>query len=301
MPVSDQRVRYLYEAWRAGSMRAAAEKMDVAPSSISRQISALEAEIGMPIIEHGRRDIRLTDAGQRLVEYHTELESNREKLADDLADLAGNVMGRVNIGIGEGFLGSALFRSFDDLYATYPGIAMSVRVTDTVDMTRMIADDELHFGMAFHPTNEARIASRFSTRIPLCVIAPPDHPIAGRHEARLDILEGEPLALLEQRFRMRQLIDLAAIESRACLSCTLETNSISLLVEYVRARRACTVLPAFSVRADLEAGLLAAVPLSESVLQGLYVHLIARTGRKFSKPALLMMNSLRRHLGEVAR
>lgn len=282
-------------------MRAASEKMDVAPSSVSRQIAALEDEIGMAVIEHGRRDIRLTEAGQRLIEYHTELQSTREKLFEDLADLAGNVTGRVDIGIGEGFLGSALFRSFDDLYTAYPGIAMSVRVTDTLDMMRLIADDELHFGMAFHPTNEPRIASRFSTRIPLCLIVDRDHPFAGLSEATLDMLDNQPMALIEQRFRMRQLIDLAAVESRARFHCMLETNSIALLVEYVLARRALTVLPAFSVRTYVEQGDLCAIPLSEAVLQGLYVHLIVRTGRKFSRPALAMINSLRRHLGEVAR
>ena len=282
-------------------MRAAADRMDIAPSSVSRQIAALEAETGLTLIEHGRRDIRLTQAGQRLVEYHTELLSIRERLADDLANLSGNLTGRVSFAIGEGFLGTALFRSFDDLFAAYPGIAMSVRLTDTAEMIRMIADDELHFGMAFHPTNEPRLVSRFNTRIPLCVIAPPDHRLAAMDEARLDMLDGERMALVDQRFRMRQLIDLAAIESRAQLSCVLETNSIALLVEAVRAGRACTVLPAFSVRGDVEAGRLTAVPLTETVLQSLYVHLITRTGRKFSEPALLMMNSLRMHLGAVAR
>lgn len=282
-------------------MRAAADQMDVAPSSVSRQIAALETETGLTLIEHGRRDIRLTDAGQRLLEYHTELLSIRERLTDDLASLSGNLTGKVSIGIGEGFLGTALFRSFDDLFAVYPGIAMSVRVTDTAEMIRMIAGDELHFGMAFHPANEPRLVSRFSTRIPLCVITPPDHWLAAKDRVRLDMLEGEPMALLDQRFRMRQLIDLAAIESRGRLSCVLETNSIALLVEAVRAGRACTVLPAFSVRGDIEAGRLSAVPLTEPLLQSLYVHLITRTGRKFSEPALLMMKSLRIHLGAVAR
>lgn len=282
-------------------MRAAADEMEVAPSSVSRQISALEAELGADLIEHGRRDIRLTQAGQRVVEYFRELEAARERLRDDLSDIAGNLTGHVRIGIGEGFLGDALFRSFDDLSDAFPGVAMSVRITDTVEMLRMVADDELHFGMVFHPTSMPHIASRFCTRVPLCAIMPADHRMAERQRLSLDALDAEPLALLDSRFRMRQLIELAATESRAQPSCVLETNSIALLIEWVRSGRAITILPQFSVRHDLGAGRMAAVPLTETVLSELYVHLIVRSGRSFSKPVRVLMKSLRERLGAIAQ
>jgi len=301
MQINDMRIRHLFVAWRCGSMRAAADDMEVAPSSVSRQISALESELGAELIEHGRRDIRLTEAGHRVIEYYRELETARERLRDDLSDPAGNLTGHVRIGLGEGFLGDALFRSFDDLSAAFPGVAMSVRITDSVEMLRMVADDELHFGMVFHPTSAPRIASRFSARVPLCAIMPADHPLAGRERLTLDALNGVPLALLDARFRMRQLIELAATESRAQPSCVLDTNSIALLIEWVRSGRAITILPEFSVRHDLGAGRMAAVPLSETVLSELYVHLIVRSGRSFSKPARVLMKSLRDRLGAIAQ
>ena len=45
------RLRYLYEAARLGTMRAASEELNVATSSISRQIAALEKDLGMRLIE----------------------------------------------------------------------------------------------------------------------------------------------------------------------------------------------------------------------------------------------------------
>ena len=56
------RLRYLYEAARLGTMRAASEELNVATSSISRQIAALEKDLGMRLIEGGRRKIKLTDS-----------------------------------------------------------------------------------------------------------------------------------------------------------------------------------------------------------------------------------------------
>ena len=48
--VYDVNIEYLYVAARLGTMRAAAQLLTVSPSSISRQITQLEAEIGAPVI-----------------------------------------------------------------------------------------------------------------------------------------------------------------------------------------------------------------------------------------------------------
>ena len=61
--IDDRRVKYLYEAVLAGSVRAAADKLDMNPSVVSRQISQLEAELAITLIERHGRGIRSTDAG----------------------------------------------------------------------------------------------------------------------------------------------------------------------------------------------------------------------------------------------
>src|SRR5882724_12218142 len=66
---SDLNLQYLYEAARLGSMRAAADLLAVAASSISRQIAQLEGEVGTALIERGARRLRLTEAGRLLIEY----------------------------------------------------------------------------------------------------------------------------------------------------------------------------------------------------------------------------------------
>jgi hypothetical protein len=49
MEISDSRLKYLYEAHRQGTMRAASEFFNVAPSSVSRQIASLERELGLTL------------------------------------------------------------------------------------------------------------------------------------------------------------------------------------------------------------------------------------------------------------
>src|ERR1035437_8635642 len=54
---------------RRGSIKAAAEAMAITPSAVSQQLSVLEREAGLPLLETSGRRVRLTDAGLRLVRH----------------------------------------------------------------------------------------------------------------------------------------------------------------------------------------------------------------------------------------
>ena len=78
--MSDNALHYFYEAATAGSMRLASEKVGVAVSSISRQIAQLEQNMGVALIERGRRSIRLTEAGEHTFEFYKNQRADREAL-----------------------------------------------------------------------------------------------------------------------------------------------------------------------------------------------------------------------------
>jgi DNA-binding transcriptional LysR family regulator len=83
-------LRYLYEAAKLGSMRAAADSLGVAVSSVSRQISQLEADVGIALIEHGRRNIQLTETGRLLIEHYSDQLRLNEAFEAKLSDIKGH-------------------------------------------------------------------------------------------------------------------------------------------------------------------------------------------------------------------
>ena len=58
---------YVDEVARQGSIRAAADKLNVAASAISRQIKSLEEDLGTPIFNRAPRSLTLTAAGEILL------------------------------------------------------------------------------------------------------------------------------------------------------------------------------------------------------------------------------------------
>lgn len=296
MKVDDRRISFLHQAWRSGSMRAAGDVLDMAPSSISRQIAQLEREVGARLIEHGRREIRLTDAGQVVIEYFRAREASVEALRGQLLDLSAARTGHVQLALGEGFLGEALYGTLDAFMDDYPGFTLSVDVTDTTQMMRLLLEDEVHFGLGFHPLSHPLIVSRFRAPVPLKAIMHPGHHLAGRSSITMAELCAEPLALMGQTFRIRQMIDQAANDSGQLVSPVVVTNSIALLIRTARARRTMTVLPEFSVRSDLINHRLVSVRIEAPQLQAVYVHLMTRRNRQFSPQLTLLLEKMRKLL-----
>ncbi|MES5818433.1 LysR substrate-binding domain-containing protein [Streptomyces sp. RG80] len=89
------RLRLLRELKHRGTLAAVAAALSYAPSSVSQQLSQLEAEVGVPLLEPVGRRVRLTPQAEILV-AHTEavlerLERAEADIAASLTDLTGTL------------------------------------------------------------------------------------------------------------------------------------------------------------------------------------------------------------------
>jgi DNA-binding transcriptional LysR family regulator len=92
-----RRLRLLRELHERGTIAAVADALQFTPSAVSQQLSMLERETGVQLLERAGRGVRLTDPALVLVE-HTGALLERAALAEaDLAAATGTVSGRVRI------------------------------------------------------------------------------------------------------------------------------------------------------------------------------------------------------------
>jgi DNA-binding transcriptional LysR family regulator len=91
------RLRILREIAERGSISAAAETLWLTPSAVSQQMSALERELGVQLLERTPRSVRLTDAGTRLVRHAETILANCEAAVADLASQTGQITGTVRV------------------------------------------------------------------------------------------------------------------------------------------------------------------------------------------------------------
>ena len=96
-------LRYFFEVARTGSVNQAAQRLHVAASAVSRQLSKLEDSVGVPLFERQPRGMALTAAGARLLAHLNAQEAQSAGLVQQLQDLATQQAQQVRVACTEGF------------------------------------------------------------------------------------------------------------------------------------------------------------------------------------------------------
>jgi DNA-binding transcriptional LysR family regulator len=295
--LQDLNLRYLYEAAKLGSMRAAADSLGVAVSSVSRQISQLETEIGLALIEHGRRNIKLTETGRLLIEHYSDQMRLYEAFEAKLSDIKGQRTGRVLLAVGEGFIGEPLSKMLVRFNAKHPGLFINVHMSaSSNEVVQLVSDDDAHLGLVFQSSDDPRIRVIASVRQPLCAVMKSGHALASYKLLKLTDLGGHSLCLPESSFKTRQLLQMAETEERLSLQPCITANSITLLKSLLATGDFYTVLPVLAVSREIESGQLAAVPIDSPALQEASVQLISRLGRRLPPAPQRMISALTAYL-----
>jgi DNA-binding transcriptional LysR family regulator len=288
----DHRLRYLAEAVRGGTMRAASENLNVAPSSISRQIAQLEEELGVPLIERSRRRLKLTEAGEIALNYYRELETHQEAFVSRLRDIKGLRGGTVRLAVGEALIGDLLLQVLQRFMAQYPDIRLVIHTAGTTDVVAMVLEDEVHMGMVFQAVPDAKLRVRASSDQPLKVIVRPDHPLATRKSVKIAELAGERLGVPEKSFRIRQILANAESEENTFLTPVLISNSLLLLKAFARSGSGITILPSIAAHSEVEAGILAAISIDLRSLNLTSASVITRLGRQLPVGAVRLLQEI---------
>lgn len=292
MVLPSNRLHYLYETYRMGSMRAASEHLGVAVSSISRQITQLEAELGIPLIEHGRRSVKLTEAGKLAIEYYRSTAAQHMEFVEQLRDLKGSRAGRLELAVGEGFITPALAEMVALFHGRFPAMTLAVHVAGTNRVSAMVAEDEAHIGLVFEAHGHDRLQLRATLPQPIYCVVSARHRLAARSSVSIAELAEQNLCMPTGDFRIRQLVAQAETEAGQMLSEAMVTDSIAMLKGCVATGKFAALLPALPISAELEEGRIVAIPVESQPLNATTISIVTRAGRRLPPSGLALLSML---------
>ncbi|MBR8293067.1 LysR family transcriptional regulator [Burkholderia cenocepacia] len=290
--LTDSRIVYFYEAVRCGTIRAAADWLDVAPSAVSRQIGLLEKELDATLVERHARGVTPTEAGRCVIEYFREQLAHRDDLISRLQELRGLKTGQVSLVLGEGFVSDLLAGPMQQFCRQFPGIRVNLDVGSTNDVIRKISNDEGEIGLVYNPPSEPKLVSRASKRQPMMAIVGPDFPRRSHKVLTVQQLATYPLAATHPSYGTRQMMEAVEYAERVRLAPIITTNSFAILKEFVKSGLGVAVMPAFAVTAELQARELFAVDIAHPILENAEAHMVTRVGRKLSVAANKMLQMM---------
>lgn len=102
------------------TMAAVAEALHVSPSAVSQQISMLEQEVGIDLVERRGRGVELTIAGRTLVERANRIFAELESARADMAELKRVVAGDIRVAAFPSVASLLMPRTMRSLRAAYP-------------------------------------------------------------------------------------------------------------------------------------------------------------------------------------
>lgn len=294
-------VRYFGAVVQHGSIRAASDTLHVAQSAVSRQIQALEAEVGTPLIERRARGVRPTAAGELLYRYWREATSDLERIRSEIDALQGLRRGHVRLASIETLITSVLPRAIDAFRQLHPGIVFDVTIAGSNGVAETVRSGDAEIGLGFNLSDPPELDVAVRVREPIMAIMTPDHPLARSRELSLARLIGWPLAVSSRHSGTRRLLEAAASAAGVTLTAALDTNSIELQHRFAASGQGIAFLSRLACLDSLRTKRLVAVKLADPVLNGGTIDVVTRSGRKVALAAEEFIRVLRGELQERAR
>lgn len=127
-------LRYLRAVAQEGSVSNAAKALHVTQPTLSRQLAALEEELGCALFTRSYKGFSLNDKGAMLLRYAESILELADKAKDELAPRCVSVRGPVYIGAGETMNMVYVARAMERVRAQYPEVSFELYSGSTVDL-----------------------------------------------------------------------------------------------------------------------------------------------------------------------
>ncbi|WP_203655808.1 LysR family transcriptional regulator [Actinocatenispora rupis] len=195
--LSSRRLQVLLEIFRTGSIAGAARVLRMSPSAVSHQLTQLERDTGVGLVERGAQSLRLTDAGLRLARRAQSVLDLIEAAEHDLMVQARVDSGQLRIG----FFASAGYRLLPLTLSRYsdrhPGVDLDLVFGQPHELLpsleRGALDVLVVFEQALDPWRAPDgVDVTYLFTEPHMLVVPERHPLAHRVRVRLAELADEP-------------------------------------------------------------------------------------------------------------
>lgn len=157
----------------------AAQRLHIAQPAVSQQVSRLERELGVRLLDRSSRRVALTVAGERVLAEARAVLGAADRLSGVAADLSLGAGRVVRIGTGPG-LGVRVGRGLDVLSRRVPGIEVRLDRRPVLDQLTAVRRGELDVALARAVTGGAGLRVVELWRDPVDIALPAGHRLARR-------------------------------------------------------------------------------------------------------------------------
>ncbi|HKD78072.1 MAG TPA: LysR family transcriptional regulator [Candidatus Angelobacter sp.] len=227
-------LRTFMEVAKLGNFSRAAEKVLRSQPAVSAQIRQLEQEYGQRLFDRNAKSVRLTRAGEVVLEYARQLLALQTKSLYAVSEQSGNSNGTLSIGANEGTFLYVLPATLAKYHKQFPKVKISVYRSFTHKVTEKVEDGSIDLAVVTMPvkSQSLEVVPVFRDRILLMV--GPASPLFRKASATLEEVAAQRI-ILPRTGSIRRLFEKHLRPFRDELNITMELTSVEMIKRFVHA------------------------------------------------------------------
>lgn len=226
-------LRYIDAVAKSGSIRQAADQLNITPSALNRRIQGFEEDLGTPIFERLSHGVRLNTAGEILIKHARDQMADLERVRSQISDLSGVRRGHVSIACSQALLPYFLPEQIAAYRREHAAVTFSVKLRDRAAAEQELLTYAADLALVFEPVRLADFATIARARQPVCAMMAADHPLAGTQTIRLTDCLRYAHALPSSAYGVRALLERATQRMPELLQPVVESDSFEFLRYYI--------------------------------------------------------------------
>lgn len=232
----------------------AAEQLGYSQSAVTMQIKQLEEQLHTLLFERIGRQVKLTQAGERLLPCALEILHLLQE-AEGISREPEEITGHLRIGTSESFVISILPGVFSRFQETCPHVEVSVQTDLVPNLFQKLRQNEvdlLYFldEQVYFP----EWIKVFERPEPVHFVASSRSPLAGERNISLERLLRQPLYLTEKGISYRYAVEQALAAKGVELHPFLEIGNTEVITRFLLKNQGISFLPDYVVREYLAQG-----------------------------------------------
>lgn len=238
-----------------GSFTRAAEVLGLTQPTVSQQIKRLTQTIGMPLFEQLGKQIYLTAAGQEVLGASAMISEKFAELEIAIDELRWLKQRRINL-VASTTAKYFVPRLLGTFRRKHPEIELALHITNQEGVLTRLAknQDDLYF--TGRPPSDLEIELRPILENRLVVVAPSNHPLAGKTNIALKELATEPFIFREPGSGTRSVVENFLAENRVAVDVVIELSSNEAIKQAIAGGLGLSVLSEHSLDLETQNGLL---------------------------------------------
>jgi len=277
-----RQLRAFCHAARFGSISRAAEQLALSQPSVSLQIQALEKELATLLFERRGPRIRLTPAGQMMLEMAEPLVEGIDNLVDEFSTAVGDASsGPLDIASGEStllYILPELARSYMD---AYPGVDLRLHNVTGREGTLRMREDNVDFAIGAMIDVPEDLAYYPIYHYKPMLIMPLNHPLAKRQSVTPADISPYGFILPPRELSTWSQIDAVFQANDVALNVILEVGGWEVIKRYVELGMGISIVTSFCLRGHEK---LAVIPVDKH-FPGRSYGVVMRRGKILSPQA----------------